>query len=250
MRLVLGFVPVSPLAFLAAATPPEPAEEGRRAAPEPEVESRAEVPANAACRAIVLDPGHGGRDPGAISANGVQEKAVGLVFARELRAMLEQTGRYRVVMIRDGDSDIGLYRRVGIARDSGADLFLSLHVDHLSDSRVRGASVYTLSKEASDAESAALAARENTADVVAGIDLSEGYDESVAQVLITMVQKNTPECSAALATLLLSELGRVAPLVGGSRRFADFRILKAPDIPSEKRDPHGVISEARHARNS
>ena len=232
MRLVLDFVPVSQLAFLSAVTPSEPAEEGRGAATEREAEPRAGPTARTARRAIVLDPGHGGRDPGAISANGVQEKAVVLDFARELRAMLERTGRYRVVMTRDGDSDIGLYRRVDIARDSGADLFLSLHVDHLSDSSVRGASVYTLSEEASDAESAALAARENTADVVAGIDLSEGYDESVAQVLIAMVQKNTSECSVALATLLLSELGRVAPLVGGSRRFADFRVLKAPDIPS------------------
>ena len=232
MRLVLDFVPVSPLAFVAAATPSEPAEEGRRDAPEAEVKPRAEAPANAARRAIALDPGHGGRDPGAISASGVQEKAVVLVFARELRAMLERTGRYRVVMTRDGDSNVGLYRRVDIARDSGADVFLSLHVDHLSDSGVRGASVYTLSEEASDAESAALAARENTADVVAGIDLSEGYDEAVAQVLIAMVQKNTSVCSVGLATLLLSELGRVAPLVGGSRRFADFRVLKAPDIPS------------------
>ena len=155
-----------------------------------------------------------------------------LTFARELHAMLEGTGRYRVAMTRDGDSSVGLHRRVEIARDAGAHLFLSLHADHLYDSRVRGASVYTLSEEASDEESAALAARENTADIVAGIDLSEGYDEAVAKTLISMAQRNTLECSAGLSSLLLSELGLVAPLVKGSRRFAGFRVLKAPDIPS------------------
>ena len=232
MRLVLDFVPVSSSVFQAAATPPEPKEEGRSAAPEPAPEPRPRPPVNAQPHAIVLDPGHGGRDPGAISAGGVQEKAVALAFARELRGALERTGRYRVVMTRDGDSHVGLYRRVDIARDAGADVFLSLHVDHLADSRVRGASVYILSEEASDAESAALAARENMAGAVAGIDLSEGYDEAVTQVLIAMVQKRTSDCSAALATQLVSELGRVAPLVRGSRRSADFRVLKAPDIPS------------------
>ena len=163
---------------------------------------------------------------------GLQEKAVVLAFARELRAMLERTGRYRVAMTRDGDSHVGLHQRVDFARDAGAELFLSLHVDHLDDSKVRGASVYTLSEDASDAESAALAARENTADIVAGIDLSEGYDQTVTRVLITMVKKNTMECSAALASLLLSELRLVGPLVKGSRRSAGFRVLKAPDIPS------------------
>ena len=231
-RLVLDFVPVSNLAFRAAATPPEPAEAGRSAAQEPAARAQADLPARVVRHLIMLDPGHGGRDPGAISASGVQEKVVVLTFARELRGMVEQTGRYRVAMTRDGDSKVGLHWRVDIAREAGAALFLSLHVDHLDDSRVRGASVYTLSEEASDAESAALAARENRADVVAGIDLSEGYDEAVAQVLIAMVQKQTSECSAALATLLLSELGRVGPLVRGSRRSADFRVLKAPDIPS------------------
>ena len=231
-RLVLDFVPVSPSVFRATAAPPEPAEGRRIAAREPAAKPRERPSATPERHVVVLDPGHGGRDPGAISARGVQEKAVVLAFARELRGILEQTGRYRVAMTRDGDSKVGLHRRVEFARDSGAALFLSLHVDHLHDSRVRGASVYTLSEEASDAESAALAARENRADIVAGIDLSEGYDEAVAQVLIAMAQNKTMECSAALASVLLSELGRVGPLVRGSRRSADFRVLKAPDIPS------------------
>lgn len=231
-RLVLDFVPVSALAFRATATPPEPTESGPDAARDPVTKPRARAPTSPVRHVVVLDPGHGGRDPGAISASGVQEKAVVLTFAHELRGILERSGRYRVTMTRDDDSRIALGRRVEIAQQEEADVFLSLHVDHLDDSGVRGASVYTLSEEASDAESEALAARENTADVVAGIDLSEGYDEAVAKVLIAMVQKNTMECSSELASSLLRELGRVGPLVKGSRRFADFRVLKAPDIPS------------------
>ena len=95
-----------------------------------------------------------------------------------------------------------------------------------------GASVYTLSDEASDVETAELAARENKADIVADVDLSEGYDEEVAKVLISMVQQNTMNCSAVLAATLLPELGRVAPLISRPHRFGDFRVLKAPDIPS------------------
>ena len=181
---------------------------------------------------IVIDPGHGGRDPGAIATNGLREKVVALTFAHELRAALEASGRYRSVMTRERDHKVSLHRRVEIARDAGADLFLSIHVDLLDDREVRGVSVYTLSDEASDVETAELAARENKADIVADVDLSEGYDEEVAKVLISMVQQNTMNCSAVLAATLLPELGRVAPLISRPHRFGDFRVLKAPDIPS------------------
>ena len=135
-------------------------------------------------------------------------------------------------MTRDQDHKVGLHRRVDIARNAGADTFLSIHVDRVEDRDVQGASVYTLADEASDVETAELAARENRADIVADVDLSEGYDEEVARVLISMVQQNTMNCSAVLAATLLPELGRVAPLINRPHRFGNFRVLKAPDIPS------------------
>ena len=181
---------------------------------------------------IAIDAGHGGRDPGAIATNGLTEKTLALTFSRELRQLLVESGRYRVVMTRESDRKVGLHRRVVIARNAGADLFLSIHLDRLEDREVRGASVYTLSDEASDVETAELAARENKADVVADIDLTEGYDEEVAKVLISLVQQNTMNCSATLAATLLPELDRVAPLINRPHRFGDFRVLKAPDIPS------------------
>ncbi len=182
-------------------------------------------------RLIALDPGHGGRDPGA-TANGAREKDIVLQFTRELRTVLEATGRYRVVMIRDGDYYVPLRKRVERARAATADVFLSIHADHLDDRRVGGASVYTLSDKASDAEAAALAARENKSDIVADIDFSEGYEEDVTQVLISLSQQNTINCSGALAARLVTELGRVTGLVGRSHRFAGFRVLRAPDLPS------------------
>ena len=235
-RLVLDFVPVSASTFLAtakAAEPATPMAEARITDPaEPVPQPRAKPAVRPVRYLIALDPGHGGRDPGAISASGVKEKTVVLIFARELRDILQASGRYRTVMTRNRDRKIGLHRRVEIARDAGADLFLSIHVDRLENGRIRGASVYTLSDESSDAETAALAARENKADIVADVDLSEGYDEEVAKVLISLVQQNTMNCSAVLAARLLPELGKVAPLINRAHRFGDFRVLKAPDIPS------------------
>ena len=235
-RLILDLVPVSASAFRATVRPSrltEPATQARRAAPTEPVPLPQFKPARKRVRHLIaIDAGHGGRDPGAIAANGLTEKNIVLIFARELRAVLEGSGRYRVVMTRDQDHKVGLHRRVDIARNAGADTFLSIHVDRVEDRDVQGASVYTLADEASDVETAELAARENRADIVADVDLSEGYDEDVARVLISMVQQNTMNCSAVLAATLLPELGRVAPLINRPHRFGNFRVLKAPDIPS------------------
>ncbi len=267
-RLVVDFGPVSLSTLRAAGQPAEPARQERRAAPgaqpaapvegerreahvdrpaapaEPLPQARRAAPreppplpqlkprAKPVRPLIAVDAGHGGRDPGAVSASGLREKTIVLTFAREFRAALEASGRYRAVLTRDSDHKIGLRRRVVTARNAGADLFLSIHVDRLDARSVRGASVYTLSAEASDTETAALAARENRADIVADVDLSEGYDPEVAKVLISLVQQNTMNCSAALAALLVPALDRVAPLVNHPHRFGDFRVLKAPDIPS------------------
>ena len=232
-RLVLDFVPVSLSAYEAAARPPKPVLRAKPAAPAGPVPLPRLKPAPKPVRHLIaIDAGHGGRDPGAIASNGLREKTLALAFARELRTVLVESGRYQVVMTRDGDRKIRLKRRVVIARNAGADLFLSIHLDRLENRDVRGASVYTLSDEASDVETAELAARENKADIVADVDLTDGYDEDVAKVLISLVQQNTMNCSAALAATLLPELERVAPLIRRPHRFGDFRVLKAPDIPS------------------
>ena len=232
-RLVLEFVPVSLSAYEAAARPPKPVLRAKPAAPAGPVPLPKLKPAPKPVRHLIaIDAGHGGRDPGAIATNGLREKTLALAFARELRTVLVESGRYQAVMTRDGDRKIRLKRRVVIARNAGADLFLSIHLDRLENRDVRGASVYTLSDEASDVETAELAARENKADIVADVDLTDGYDEDVAKVLISLVQQNTMNCSAALAATLLPELERVAPLIRRPHRFGDFRVLKAPDIPS------------------
>ena len=216
-----------------AAEQAEPFMEARISDPtEPVPLPRAKPSVRAVRHLIAIDAGHGGRDPGAIATSGLTEKNIVLTFARELRAVLQGSGRYRVAMTRDKDHKVGLHRRVEIARDAGADAFLSIHVDRVEDRGVRGASAYTLSGEASDVETAELATRENKADIVADVDLSAGYDEDVAKVLISMVQQNTMNCSAVLAATLLPELRREAPLITRAHRFGDFRVLKAPDIPS------------------
>lgn len=182
---------------------------------------------------IVVDPGHGGGDPGALGPNGLNEKDLTLAAAKELKRQLEATGRYEVILTRQRDVFVSLRRRVEIARKAKANLFISLHADHHDNPKVRGLSVYTLSDKASDAEAEQLARRENKSGIVSGVDLSEGYDAEVAQILISLVQQTTLNCSAIFATLhLVPELSKDAKLLGRARRFAGFRVLKAPDIPS------------------
>ena len=234
-RLVVDLEPEPEPSARAEDRPQEPAAQARRdppAAPLPQAQPKPTTTLSPTRLVIAIDPGHGGRDPGAISESGIQERTVVLTFARELSAILESSGRYRAVMTRDRDRKVGLHERVEIARDAGADAFLSIHADKVAEDWVRGAAVYTLSDEASDEETAALAARENKVDIVSDVDLSEGYDEEVAKVLISLVQQNTMNCSAALAAHLLPELGSVAPLLKRAHRFGNFRVLKAPDIPS------------------
>ena len=140
---------------------------------------------------VFLDPGHGGRDPGALGIRGTKEKAVVMAIARELQRELQAGGRYRVMLTRSSDTFVALRDRVSRAQAAKADLFLSLHADSHPDSDVRGASVYTLSEDASDREAAALAARENRADaVVGGVRLANQSDD-VARTLVAMSQRGT-----------------------------------------------------------
>jgi len=182
-------------------------------------------------RVIVLDPGHGGVDPGTIGVNGVYEKDVTMALARELKTRLAATGRYHVVMTRDADVFVKLRDRVAKARRVDAELFMSLHADAIKNRRHRGASVYTLSEVSSDSEAAALAEKENRADIIAGLDLSE-QDDVVSHILIDLAQGETMNLSARFANLLIAEIAKNAAVLRNSRRQAGFAVLKAPDVPS------------------
>ena len=230
-RLVLDLAPVSDEAFARQARlapPPEPA-----AAPEAPAVPEAAPGAQGGRPVVVIDPGHGGVDPGTIGLSGGYEKVITLASALELQRQLKATGRYRVVLTRTRDIFVSLLRRLEIARASGGDLFISLHADALADRRFHGAAVYTLSETASDAEAAELAARENKSDIIAGIDLaSAAYDDEVASILIELAQRETMNLSAEFAAVVIPELGREGGLLRKSHRYAGFRVLKAPDVPS------------------
>lgn len=180
---------------------------------------------------VAIDAGHGGGDPGAISSAGLYEKDITLAAARLLAAELATTRRFRVVLTRRDDEFVALPDRVARARAAHADLFLSLHADALPNPALRGLSVYTLSAAASDREAAALAARENTAGQVAGLDLSREPRE-VGNVLFDLARRGTENLSIALARRIVDELGQVTALLERPRRAAGFAVLTAPDIPS------------------
>ncbi|MFM2130620.1 MAG: hypothetical protein RL477_2166 [Pseudomonadota bacterium] len=180
---------------------------------------------------IVIDPGHGGVDPGAIGRKGVYEKIITLAMGQQLKRELASRGRYQVVLTRDRDVFIRLRERVEMARGAEADLFISLHADSIGNRKVRGASVYTLSETASDKEAADLAAKENKADLIAGIDLT-GESTQVANILIDLAQRETMNHSASFARVLVDEMAQSTRFLRRSHRFAGFAVLKAPDVPS------------------
>ena len=230
-RLVLDLELVSAENFTARAktTPPPETTSQTRAATlaEPAPKPRGDKPI------IVVDAGHGGIDPGTTGLSGGYEKTVTLAFALELKRQIEAAGRYRVMLTRERDIFISLRKRVELARVNGADLFISLHADALANRRVSGAAVYTLSEKASDAEAEELAAKENKSDVIAGVNLAdEGYDENVANILIELAIRETMNQSAEFAGFIIPELGKEIGLLRKTHRYAGFRVLKAPDVPS------------------
>jgi N-acetylmuramoyl-L-alanine amidase len=180
---------------------------------------------------IVVDPGHGGIDPGARSINGHDEKAIVLDYARELERQLKAVGRYRVIVTRRKDVFIPLRDRVTFAQESEGDLFVSLHANNHESARIRGASIYTLSEHASDAEAAALAARENKADIIGGMNLSD-QTPTVSKILIDLAQRETMNLSKRFANGLVKDLGSATRLLANSHRFAGFAVLKSPVVPS------------------
>ncbi len=179
---------------------------------------------------IIIDPGHGGMDPGSTSGR-VFEKHITLAIAKKIQAHLNSLGRYTVRLTRQKDSFIRLRKRIAIARAHKADLFISLHADAIKSKRVRGLSVYTLSEKASDKEAADLAEKENKADLIAGMDLSTESKE-VTNILIDLAQRETMNESSRFAAGLVKQIRKFTKTLSNAHRFAGFAVLKAPDVPS------------------
>lgn len=213
--LVVTLTPLSAAAFAASAGWPEGARVSVPAAPLP---------------LAVIDPGHGGRDPGAVVA-GLREKDITLATAHALAPVLEAAG-FRVLLTRRDDRFVSLGARVALAREAGATVLLSLHADTVTEGDAAGASVYLLAAEASDPQTAALAARANV-DAGPGVGERAGEGRDVAAVLAALAMRETQRHAGALGPALIDALAaRVPVLSGNPLRAAAFHVLKAPDVPS------------------
>ena len=200
-------------------------QKGQKASAKPVVEIKKKTK-----KIVVLDPGHGGKDPGAISRSGQYEKNITLAMAKETRNYLEDAG-YKVVLTRSTDKAIPLRIRYQIAHEADGDLFISIHADSAKNRSARGLSVYTISERASDKEAAALAERENKADILLGLDLSE-YNPDVSNILIDLAKIDTMNKSAVYAKHLVKEMKQETTLLPNAHRFAGFAVLKSTNIPS------------------
>ena len=222
-RLTIDLVRADPTAFRAAATG-DPAD----ASQEPVVASPAPGDGRPV---IVLDPGHGGIDPGAGGATGTVEKDVVMTFAQSLADKLAASGRYRIVLTRHDDSFVSLGDRVRIAREAGAALMISIHADMLSDASVSGATIYTASDQASDAEAGRLAAAENRADEAAGVS-SVASNPDVSGILFDLARRETRTYAHQFQHNLTGYWAKIARLNRNPERSAGFRVLQAADVPS------------------
>lgn len=191
----------------------------------------AAAPVRAGEIVVAIDAGHGGIDPGA-SSGGLVEKEVALGFARRLARNLEAADGLRPLLLRDDDSFLTLSQRIARAREGGAHVLVSIHADTTERGDAEGAHVYTLSAEGSDAAAEELAERENRAEIIGGVALA-GEPDDLALLLVELAQRGSGDESAKLARAALAELGgAVALLPTEPHRRANFRILKAPEIPS------------------
>lgn len=181
-------------------------------------------------KVVVLDPGHGGQDPGAISVSGKYEKDLTLKMAKETKTLLEKRG-YKVVLTRDKDFYIPLRGRIEKAHEANGDLFISIHADSAKSKSATGLSIYTISETASDKEAAALAERENKADILFGMDLSD-YQPEVGNILIDIAKKYAMDQSSIYADEVVTQMKKEIKLREKAHRFAGFVVLKSPNIPS------------------
>lgn len=215
----------------------------------PEPADVAKMPANPADGPliVVLDPGHGGIDPGAEQGD-IIEKDLMLTFARELREILLRSGGFEVSMTRDDDHFVSLERRISLAHQAGADVFISLHADSLAEGLAHGATVHVLSRDASDVASAKLAERHDRGDLLAGVDLSEA-DDQVTDILLDLARQETQPRTEAMAEALVTSMTQTGgPMNRRPLRSAAFSVLKAADIPSVLIEI-GFMSSPRDLKN-
>lgn len=176
---------------------------------------------------IVIDPGHGGRDPGAVGGKGTHEKSITWASAKELQKQLLSTGRYDVIMTRSKDIYVDHEERIRIARAGGADLFISIHADSAGNKTARGASVYTLADRAKNRSKRIV----NSQNWIMDVDLTAQSDP-VGDILVDLAQRSTATQSERFADMLLKELGGSTKLIGNSHRRAGYFVLLAPDVPA------------------
>ncbi|MCQ2913973.1 MAG: N-acetylmuramoyl-L-alanine amidase [Alphaproteobacteria bacterium] len=183
---------------------------------------------------VVIDAGHGGVDPGALGVSGVFEKNITLSMAKQIRNILERSGKYKILLTRETDVFIPLYDRRMFAKKQNADLFISIHADSTRRSDARGFSIYTVSDKASDKEAEKLAERENRADIINGVDFGNNTKE-VQDILLSLAQRETLNYSVQFADAVVDELkqdGSVKLLSSNAHKFAGFAVLKDPGVPS------------------
>ncbi len=186
---------------------------------------------------IVIDPGHGGIDPGAVAANNIAEKTIVLAVAQQLKAALAKNGRYDVRMTRSSDVFVSLDRRLKFSADKGADLFISLHADSIEEKtiaeNIRGATIYTLSERASDEQARVMAEKENASDLIAGLEISDaGGKDQVKNILIDLLKRETSNFSTDISNVLAAKLGKAITMSRDPQRAAAFKVLKQTHAPS------------------
>ncbi len=186
---------------------------------------------------VLIDPGHGGIDPGALGASNILEKVIVLAVAQKVKRRLEALGRFDVHLTRSGDVFMSLDQRVKRSRELGADLFISLHADSIASKTyapvVRGASVYTLSDHASDEQARLMAEKENASDLLAGVDMSDGEQaDEVRNILIDLMKRETSNYSADFSRLLTGRLSKSISMSRDPQRSAAFKVLRQTHAPS------------------
>lgn len=183
-------------------------------------------------RIVVIDAGHGGHDPGTISPCGIKEKEVTLAIAKEMKRLIDKSGKYTAVLTRTGDQHLPLRYRFSVARELNANLLISLHADSNPNKNVKGVSVYTLSENATDEEAKRLADKENSADFLEDLKFTQNTEQDVKDILINLSQTRSKNHSIEFADRLMKQFSAKEVLQKNKHRSADFAVLKAPDVAS------------------